>query len=83
MGDAAWEIAVPNGTYVVHVVVGDPDWTDVNSKLTVEGVMAINGSTSTTNRWLEATVTVSVSDGRLTITNLPGSYNKICYVDIS
>jgi chitodextrinase len=83
MESAAWEIAVPNGTYSVHVVVGDPDWADVVSKLTVEDVLTINGNTSTSNRWLEATVTVSVSDGRLTVKNLAGSYNKICYIEIT
>src|SRR3989475_546704 len=83
MENAVWEIALPNGSYTVHVVVGDPDWADVVSKLTVEGVLAINGNTSNSNRWLEATLTVSVNDGRLTIGNLAGSYNKICYIDIS
>ena len=82
MGNAAWEIALPNGNYTVHVVVGDPSFTDVVSKLTVEGVLAINGTTSTSNRWLQATVTVSVNDGKLTVTNLAGSYNKICFIDI-
>jgi hypothetical protein len=83
MGNAVWEIAVPNDSYTVHVVVGDPAWTDVNSKLTIEGLLAINGQTSPSTPWLEATVTVSVTDGRLTIGNLAGSYNKICYIDIS
>ena len=83
MGNAVWEIALPNGNYTVHVVVGDPSFTDVVSKLTVEGVLAINGTTSTSNRWLQATATVSVNDGKLTVTNLAGSYNKICFIDIS
>jgi hypothetical protein len=83
MGNAVWEIAVPNGSYTVHVVVGDADYADVVSKLTVEGVLAINGSTSNSNRWLEATVTISVNDGRLTVGNLAGSYNKICYITIT
>ncbi len=83
MGNEAWEIVVPNGNYVVHVAVGDSDWADVVSKLTVEGVSAINGQTNSSNRWLEGTVTVTVSDGRLTVTNLAGSYNKICYIDIT
>jgi len=83
MGNAVWEIALPNGTYTVHVVVGDPSFADVVSKLTVEGVLAVNGTTSSSNRWLQATVTVSVNDGKLTVGNLAGSYNKICYIDIS
>ena len=44
-----WEIAVPNGTYAVHVVVGDPQYADVVSKLTIEGVLTINGATALLN----------------------------------
>jgi hypothetical protein len=83
MNNAVWEIALPNGTYTVHVVAGDPDWGNVVSKLTVEGVLSLNGTTTNTNRWLEATLTVTVSDGKLTIGNQAGSYNKICFVDIT
>jgi hypothetical protein len=83
MGTLLWEIAVPNGTYTVHAVVGDPSYVDVDSKLTVEGVPAINGVTSAADPWLQGTVTVTVNDGRLTIGNQPGSYNKICFVEIS
>jgi hypothetical protein len=83
MGAQIWEIAVPNGVYNVHAVVGDPSYTDVNSKLTIEGVLTINGTTSAANPWLEGTVAVTVSDGRLTIGNQSGSYNKICFIDIA
>jgi hypothetical protein len=83
MGNAVWEIALPNGTYTVHVVVGDPSYTDVVSRLTLEGVLALSGATSSSNRWLEATVSVSVNDGRLTVGNQVGSYNKISYIDIT
>jgi hypothetical protein len=77
-----WEVAVPNGTYRVHAVVGDPSYFDVASKLTIEGVLAIDGTTSPATPWLEGTVTVTVSDGRLTLTNQAGSYNKVCFIDI-
>jgi hypothetical protein len=82
MGALTWEIAVPNGTYKVHAVVGDPSYFDIMSKLTIEGVLAIDGTTSPAAPWLEGTVTVTVSDGRLTLTNQAGSYNKICFIDI-
>src|SRR4029453_6439146 len=83
MGTQTWEIAVPNGTYNVHAVVGDPSYTDVNSKLTIEGVLSINGTTSPASPWLEGTVAVTVSDGRLTVGNQTGSYNKICFIEIA
>lgn len=83
MGTLTWEIAVPNGTYRVRAVVGDPSYFDVNSRLTVEGTLAVNGAPSSTNPWLEGTVLVTVSDGRLTVGNQAGSYNKICFVEIA
>ena len=83
MGGLIWEIAVPNGTYNVHAVVGDPTYLDLISKLTIEGVLAIDGVTSAANAWLQGTVTVTVNDGRLTIGNQAGSYNKICFVEIA
>ncbi len=82
MDAMTWEIAVPNGTYRVRAVVGDPSHPDVDSKLTIEGVLAVNGLTSLLTPWLQGTVTVTVNDGRLTLGNHAGSYNKICFVDI-
>ena len=34
-----WEIAVPNGSYQVHIVSGDPSYTDSVDKINVEGVL--------------------------------------------
>ena len=44
-----WSIAVPNGTYTVHVVVGDPAYADIVSKLTV---MSSSSSASISVDWL-------------------------------
>jgi hypothetical protein len=76
-------MAVPNGTYRVHLVSGDP--TQVNSvfRVNVEGVLVVNGTPTSANRWVEGTATVTVSDGRLTISNATGaSNNKVNYLDI-
>jgi glucose/arabinose dehydrogenase len=82
--NAVWEIAVPNGTYTVRVVSGDPSHTDSVFRTNVEGVLAVSGTPTTANRWFEGTVTVTVSDGRLTVTNGAGaSNNKINFVEIS
>jgi hypothetical protein len=44
----------------------------------------VNGTPSTTTRWLEGTSTVTVTDGRLTIRSGAGaSNNKICFVEIT
>jgi|GEM_PF-1471312 len=85
-GDRKWEIAVPNGNYTVHVVAGDPDYYDSQHiyKINVEGVLTVNGVPSSTQRWIEGTQTVTVSDGKLTVSNATGSaYNAICFIDIT
>ena len=82
--DAVWEIAVPNGTYVVRVVSGDASYFDSVFRTTAEGVLTVNGTPTTTTRWIEGTSTVTVSDGRLTIRSGSGaSNNKICFVEIT
>ena len=42
--DAVWEIAVPNGTYVVRVVSGDATNFDSVFRMTVEGVLTVTGT---------------------------------------
>lgn len=79
-----WEIAIPNGTYQVHLVAGDPV-PEPHSvyKINVEGVLFIDGIPTGSNRWLENTAAVTVTDGRLTVSNAPdASKNKICFIDI-
>jgi hypothetical protein len=82
--NAFWEIAVPNGTYTVRVVAGDPGFFDSVFRINVEGVLAIDGTPTTSQRWFDNTVTVTVSDGRLTVSSAAGaSNNKISFIDIS
>jgi len=82
--DAVWEIAVPNGTYLVRAVAGDSDYFDLLYRIAVEGVLTVNGTSSSASRWVEGTATVSVSDGRLTIRSAAGTNaNKICFVEIT
>ena len=62
---------------------GDASYYDSVYKLDVENVLAINGTPTSSKRWIEATVTVTVTDGKLTISNASGSSNnKIDYIDI-
>jgi len=78
-----WEIAVPNGLYQVHITVGDAANFDSIYKVAVEGTLAINFAPTTAVRFSEATVTVTVTDGRLTVSNAIGaSNNKICFIEI-
>ena len=80
----SWQIAVPNGTYTVRVVAGDPDYTDSDYKINVEGVLTVNGVPTSANHWVEGTKTVTVKDGKLTISNATGSQNnKLDFVEIA
>ena len=82
--NAVWEIAVANGTYSVRVVAGDALYFDSVYRIAVEGVLTVSGTPTSSNRWVEGTMTVTVSDGRLTLTNGAGaSNNKICFVEIT
>ncbi len=83
-GGRAWEIAVPNGAYTVFVVAGDADYSDSVFRISVEGVLTVSGSPTSSARWVSGTRTVTVSDGRLTVGNGSGaSNNKICFIDIA
>ena len=81
--NAVWEIAVPNGRYSVHVAGGDPTFYDGLMSTAVEGVVAYEQGLSTANPFVEATVVVEVTDGRLTLTSGPNAVNnKIVFVNI-
>jgi hypothetical protein len=82
-GDYSWEIAVPNGTYKIHLVAGDANYFDSVYDITAEGTTVLGGTPTSANRWIEASATVTVSDGRLTLDNGPTAQNnKICFIDI-
>jgi probable HAF family extracellular repeat protein len=82
-GGTRWEIAVPNGLYLVHAVAGDPVATDSTFRITVEGVLAVSGTPSASRHWIEGTVQVNVTDGRITVANGTGAVNnKLNYVDV-
>ena len=71
--NAVWEIAVPNGTYVVRVVAGDACNFDSVFRIAAEGVLTVTGTPTTSTRWIEGTATVTVTDGRLTISSGAGA----------
>ena len=84
VGSRLWEIGVSNGTYTVLVVAGDPTAFDSVYKINVEGLLTVNGTPSSSNRWIWGTSTVTVNDGRLTVSNGAGATNnKICFIDIT
>ncbi|AGZ43442.1 Ig-like domain-containing protein [Actinoplanes friuliensis] len=80
----AWEYAVPAGSYQVTVSVGDQPAYDSAHTVRVEGVAAVSGFVSTAvAEFRTATVTVPVSDGRLTVDAVGGTNTKLNYVEIA
>ena len=84
VGSSSWEIALPSGQYDVRLVMGDPSYTDCACAVTLEGVTAIDQPTSSTNRFVESDMTVTVTDGRLTLESLSATdVNKVAFIEIS
>jgi hypothetical protein len=82
-GTYRWEIALASGRYRVHVVAGDATATNSVYKINAESTLAVSGTPTSSKRWIEGTVDVNVTDGRLTLSNATGASNdKICFVDI-
>ena len=77
-----WEITLPNGLYTVRLVAGAATGTGT-MRYAAEGVSVVNGAQTTSTRWVAGTAVVTVSDGRLTITNGAGAVNnKLNFVEI-
>lgn len=84
---AAWEYTIPNGTYQVSVCVGDEinasGVYDSQHTINVEGVNAINRFQSNSKQeYKTATVSVNVTDGRLTVNAIGGTNTKLNYIEI-
>ena len=82
-GGSVWEIAIPNGDYKVYLAAGDPSNFDEILRINVEGVLAVDFIPTTANRFIDGMAAVTVTDGKLTVNNAPGSSNnKICFIEI-
>jgi hypothetical protein len=65
-------------------VAGDAGAFDSTYGINVEGVLTVSGTPTSATRWISGTKTVTVSDGRLTLSNASGANNnKVCFIDIS
>jgi hypothetical protein len=83
-GTFSWSLSVPNGSYSVRIVAGDATAVDSYYRINVESTLAINQRASSSNRWVDRTVTVTVLDGRLNVSNATSaSNNKVCFIDIT
>ncbi|MBA3700564.1 MAG: DUF1593 domain-containing protein [Planctomycetes bacterium] len=76
-----WELALPSGWYEVRIVRGDPAFTDQVNHLLVEGVTMADPDGA--DRFDDDTVTVQVSDGRLTVAPASNAVNaKVCFIEV-
>jgi hypothetical protein len=84
-GNFSWEIAVPNGTYNVRVVSGDAVLnTSDFYQILAEGRQSVQGRPSTNQLFIGSYIAVTVTDGRLTITNGPSAINnKINFIEVT
>lgn len=83
-GNAVFEIAVPNGSYLVRLVCGDGAYADSIFRVAAEGVLVVDGTPDATHRWFAGTQTVTVTDGRLTVSSVTGAVNaKICLIEVT
>lgn len=76
-----WELAVPSGWYEVRIVRGDPSFTDQVNHLLVEGVTMADPDGQ--DHFDDDTITVQVTDGRLTILPAANAVNaKLCFIEV-
>ncbi len=84
LGVRTWELGVANGVYNVTLVAGDAQFFDSVYRFNVEGQLTVNGTPTSGSRFVTGTRTVTVTDGRLTVSNASGSVNnKLAYVEVT
>ena len=78
-----WELEIPNGSYVIEILMGDPSYTNQVNNILIEGTSVVDPD-GQDNFDLHTGVSVTVSDGKLTIVEAAGADNtKLCYINIS
>jgi hypothetical protein len=80
----AWEIGIANGTHQITIGAGGPVSPGDRQQIRAEGVVVVDDMPTDYNSWVGGTALVTVSDGRLTVTNAPGATkNFITFIDIA
>ncbi|MHC4628749.1 MAG: fibronectin type III domain-containing protein, partial [Planctomycetota bacterium] len=78
---AVWEIELPNGTYNLFLVCGDPSNADSNNQIEIEGEILADDPDGL-DSFDEFELTVTITDGRLSWSEPAGSYVKPCFIEI-
>lgn len=81
---ATWELALPNGAYNVLASIGDAEFSSTHT-LVVEGVSYWNARALSANQFLSNTSAVTVSDGRLTLSqgSAVDKATRINYIEVN
>src|SRR4051794_36409692 len=79
-----WEIKVPNGTYYVRYITGDPNNTsEYTADITVENKFSLHEHIRANNWWIERGINVNVTDGKLTMTTKLSNTQKLDSIEIT
>ncbi|MBC7784228.1 MAG: hypothetical protein H7144_10340 [Burkholderiales bacterium] len=82
-GQRSWDLHVHSGKYSVKVSAGDPTAWGGKVNILAEGKQALAGTTTSSNRILTGATTVTVTDGKLTLSSGVGAtMNQISVVTI-
>ncbi len=71
-----WEMSLPDGTYTVTLTAGDSESIDSYYAFDLEGVSALRGAPTLSQKFVTGSMTVEVTDGRLTLTAGDGAFNN-------
>jgi len=72
---------LPNGTYNLFLVCGDPSNADTNNQIEMEGEILADDPDGE-DSFDEFELTVTITDGRLSWSEPAGSYVKPCFIEI-
>jgi fibronectin type 3 domain-containing protein len=82
--NASWTMSVPNGTYKIHILAGDPNAFDSKYVMDVNGQKVLSGTPTSSKRWINGSATITVTNGQIQVTNDAGAKNnKIDAIDIT
>ena len=83
ISSTTWSLAVPNGRYVVKLVCGDAYNSNATYRVMAEGEMVVDGKATNTNRWVNGSAVIDVTDGKLTVHNAPGeTRNQVNFIEV-
>jgi len=81
---AIWELGIPNGGYKVTICMGDPSYPTGTVYVQAEGTAVITDQIlSSAAPWVEKSMDIQVSDGKLTITFINSTNPaRMCWIKV-